>query len=301
MKIKLSIDTHNQVLTYEQKGQVNFNNVRNNIKNNWNEFDLNEAVELITNGHSWSPTHFIGGLGADAFTEAHTIGLDIDDIKAPKPKEAIALICRWFNASPAVVYNTLGSNSFNNKYRIILNCSKPISDKDVFISILTAFSKSLKTDSMCVDAARIFYGTTPDKLISSSNSIVNTDILIEFGRQYYKPPKQRLKKGKQTTSNELQWIKELDADTRIQVTILIKRLYERLATIYYQSGYETIFRSVNLFAVDLPVELSEEQFLDVVLTVFDKAVKTNSEWYNSKHVSNPEPIIVKAFEYAEKY
>ena len=76
----------------------------------------------------------------------------------------------------------------------------------------------------------------------------------------------------------------MDYDTKLEVKIAIKKLHFRLVTLWKGSGYDSLFKGVNFFAIDLQVELNEDQFLDTCLTVFNKAIETNPEWNNSSHI-----------------
>ena len=179
--MQLSIDTHNKFTSKPTSGYASINA---NIVAGWQDINITDFADLISQGCSFSTGKFNTARKASQWQGQQCFAIDIDELTSPTPDKAIELIKQKFGVEPTLLYYSFSSNSENNKYRIVITSDSLITDAFDVLGILRGLCQMLKADSQCIDLARMFYGTTPNNIIHISNNIVNTSVLIEFGQEY---------------------------------------------------------------------------------------------------------------------
>ena len=184
--MKLSIDQFNRFSSkpLDSEPASTFASINNNVVVGWNDYSLEQIVEYITNGHTFSTSKYKARRKALDWQGQQCFGIDIDKLTSPGPTRAIAIINEVLDVDPIITYNTFSSNNDNNKYRIIIAADEVVTEPKLALAVLRGLVDKLRADSACLDLARIFYGTTPNKLIQSSNSTISVDKLRAFADDY---------------------------------------------------------------------------------------------------------------------
>lgn len=183
--MKVSIDKKNR---HTSKPTGGYASINHNIVDGWQDIGSDEFANLVGQGCSFSCGHFDGERKAAKWQGQQLFAVDIDDLDSPTPIQAIGIIRELFGVEPTLVYNSFSSTATNNKYRLVVAADEVITDPIICVAVLKGLVRHVQADKACTDLARLFYGTTPNKIISWSNDRINTYILYGFANKYTSKP-----------------------------------------------------------------------------------------------------------------
>jgi hypothetical protein len=272
--IQVSVDTHNK---HTNKPTSNHGSIGANIVAGWQSISSKQFTELVSQGCSFSPANFNEERKAGKWIGQQLFAVDIDSVNSPKPTEAIQIIYNLFEVQPILAYYSFSHNfELTNKYRLVIAADSVITNPNIALRVLRGLITALKADSACSDLARIFYGTTPDKIISYSENTVSTSVLEAYAKQH--KPKQHIS-HKSTTTKEL--VNELTPLEALRLKNLIQEQKFHLAN-NSQSRYERLkllgvkLGSLGFLSWDLASQIAtslitrDEQLTQQFVTNYDK-------------------------------
>lgn len=300
MKIKVSYDNTQRFDAKPSGNGALYTSINNGIVNNWTSITLPKFAEVLGNGHCWSGGRFHGAKKATRWHSQQVFGIDVDELSSPTPEQAIAITEDLLGIKPSIVYRSFSSDSTNNKYRVIMAADEVLTDPLVCLSILRAFNHVLQGDRATIDLARMYYGTTSDKIMLVNDHLTPTNALIDFASRYGKPSTP-VRKYADEDNVELTAAKDytINQKQKLKQELHLYRL--RLRKLYKGSRYMSLWSATNALTHRLKSQLlPTEEFIAVATHLFGLEQEQNEYWNTWDKIEKAEDIILSAYNEALK-
>ena len=171
-KIKVQIDT----VKYDEKPKEAIGTIKARTQNNKTiqEITLNDLIEKIKQGYSFSPGVLVNGCGADNWKEQRLLFVDIDNDRKDKNEECLPFmnidealkICADNNLNPIFYYYSFRHTKEHPKYRIAFMMDELITDTDARAIIMdTLIALFPQSDLSGANADRFFFGTNKELIV----------------------------------------------------------------------------------------------------------------------------------------
>lgn len=146
--------------------------------------NIQELGEYISKGRTWSPFVFrecpdwkrrrrLEGL----FESTQTFALDFDN------NESLEFILSK-EIPIALIHESFSSTEEYKKYRAIIVCSEEIKDFLEVKKISIALALLFNSDKSCVDAARLYFGSTSNSIVFvDPSAMVSREVLLDIVKQ----------------------------------------------------------------------------------------------------------------------
>lgn len=180
------------------------------------ELSTNQLAKHISNGQTWSPYIFkecpnwkrrrrLEGL----FESSQVFALDFDNGES---YEMIQNKCEQFSLKPNIIHTSFSSTPELPKHRAIFVCERMITDFTKAKIYSIGLAEKFQSDKACVDAARLYFGSTPESVIfTQEDSFTSLELLeklckntkLEKSIQHPKCERKDIEWGDSQTQQEL--------------------------------------------------------------------------------------------------
>lgn len=133
------------------------------------EVSVNQLAKHISKGQTWSPYIFkecpnwkrrrrLEGL----FESSQVFALDFDNGES---YSTILEKCRTLGLEPNIIHTSFSSTPEHPKHRVIFVCKEIITDFSKTKLYSIGLAEKFQSDKACVDAARLYFGSTPGSIL----------------------------------------------------------------------------------------------------------------------------------------
>lgn len=220
----------------KEQAKANIGNIRNRMRQT--AAAPEELLRIVTAGQSFTPAS-LAGTGGDSWHSQQIIAADIDNdeavidpetgkavkdpvtggtvkrmIEHPCTPQAAADICREYGVPVFCMYKSFSYKETFPKFRIIIVLDEVLTDQAEAAAFSTTLNSLIEeqhpgaTDPTNKDAARLYFGSTPDCIISADCGIASAENLRNITRWrkalQEENNRQKAQNGPQTQQNVAQ-------------------------------------------------------------------------------------------------